>query len=122
MLEAADRGSTLDRIDACQIVRGHDRIFVLLRNYNRAQARVSDWAANEPNFSHRGHLEVTDILAASAEEALVFLSRNRCTDARLHSDSRQDQAVPIIELAIHRPVPAFRATGRPRPPLDLSLF
>jgi hypothetical protein len=39
---------------------------------------VRDRAANERNISHRGHLEVTDILAASAEKALVFF---RGTDA-----------------------------------------
>jgi hypothetical protein len=55
----------------------------IVRNMDSAKARMSDGAAHESDLVRSGEAKVGDILSAPVQESVVFLPKNRGSDAVL---------------------------------------
>jgi hypothetical protein len=81
MLEAAQGGGGSDRFDVGQIIRGENRVPVLVWDVYLANAPVRHRASHEGDFTRIGKPEISDILTASAQKPVVFLAQNGRSDS-----------------------------------------
>ena len=80
-LESAQAGHRPDRLHADEIRRGERGAALVGGNGNAAKPPMRDGAAHESDVLHSRQPNVGDELAATAHEAVVFLSGDRSSDS-----------------------------------------
>jgi hypothetical protein len=70
------------------VLGGENRIPETVRHMHGAEQAMRDRAADERDLARAGNSEVADVLSAPANEAVVFLAKNRSADAAIRHACR----------------------------------
>ncbi len=83
ILEALERWSRDDRLDASQILCGENRAAKFFRNLNVPEPSVGDRTSDKSHIACAGKAKIADILPASSQESVVLLAKNRGANSKL---------------------------------------